>query len=345
MRLGRWGRAWLQFLGFFVLALFVWFAIESEQSGVVQRALEVPLAVTGLGVDRVPIGVPDSVIVIVSGLSTTVERLRPESFDAFIDLREVTGDFDVAVRVIAPQGIEVTEVTPARVIGGTEALDSRLVPLRLSLLGAQAATDGLRLRVQPSEVIVSGQETRIARVSFVTAVLDTVSETEPTTVTGLFAVDAGGLPVQGVRITPAEAAVVGGREPLLYSRRLPVDPVFITPEPFTTRDVSLSGSDLLIAGPREAIVPLERVEVRAEVPAETGAYRLELEPVLPDGVAALEELSADLVVVDPRDAVSPAEAGPVQDDLVQNDPAQSDPPQSAPGGNGPGTPDPGATSP
>jgi YbbR domain-containing protein len=309
---------------FFLVALLIWSAIESEQRAVAQRALEVPLSITGLGPERVARGVPANVIVIVSGLSDTVERLRPEYFDAFIDLREVSAEFDVVVRVIAPQDVEVEEVTPGRIIGITEALGSRTVPLRLSVLGVGRGSDGWRLSSQPDEVVVSGQESQVARVSYVTALLGELGEDGSAVVNGLFAVDGDDLPVPDLRIMPDEVVVLSEHETLLYSRRLPVDFEPLAPAPLSVGEVTLSQDSLLVAGPREAVLPLESVAVQADMPAVAGVYQVTLSPVLPEGVVALESLSAEVSLMDPE-----------ANEAAQNSPAGVTPAGDPPAGDTP----------
>jgi YbbR domain-containing protein len=300
VRLRRWGRAWLQFAGFFVLAFFIWLIIETEQTEVVQRALEVPLSVTGLEPDRIPIGVPNSVIVIVSGADLAVERLSPDYFDAFIDLLGVEEEFDALVRVMAPQDVEVVDVTPGRVIGITEGITQRSVPVRLSLADSSPEHDGLRLSAQPTEVTVSGQETQVERVSFVTAMLESVPDEASPVVNNLFAVDAEGKPVADVRLSPEEVIVLAERESLLYRRDLPVELVLPEPDPLLLREVELSSPELAVAGSRESVLALERVEATVELPEEPGTYTLELSPLLPNGIEPLERLTVEVSLVAPE---------------------------------------------
>jgi YbbR domain-containing protein len=291
MKANRFWLLGLQFAIFFVLALFIWVAIESEQTSIVQRALEVPLSTTGLGENRVAIGVPERVVVVVSGPSNDVERLRPEYFDAFIDLRGVEHDFNVTVRTNTFGNVDIVDITPASIIGIIEALDARSVPVRVFFNG-ESVVDGLHYR-HPEEALVSGQETLVAQVAYVGALVEGVADEETGEVSSpLFAVGVNDLPVGDVTIIPAEVSIAIEREEVLYSRRLPVEVVLPDPSPLVVTGSEASSAELRVAGPRDLVDSLERVEMVANLAGlSAGSHTLELEPRLPEGVFALEPLT------------------------------------------------------
>ena len=69
-------------------------------------------------------------------------RLRPENFEAVLDLTGISGEFSRELVIIAPQGITVDEVSPAEASGTVETITSKVVPVEVALLGPHAQDAG-----------------------------------------------------------------------------------------------------------------------------------------------------------------------------------------------------------
>ncbi len=297
--LARWLNNWPQKLGALALAIFLWFFVSTDDSSITQRSLLLPLTVQGLNEDQIAIGVPEQIEVTVSGPSNRVDALRPENFEAVLDLSESSGEFQETIRVFPPQGISLQRSNPQDVIGIIETVSSKTVPVTVAVFGELPAESFLIARAEPTSAIVRGRGEPLSQVVTAVAIIK-ASENEQTV--RLFPADAQGQPVSNITVEPLEATVSFIREAVLHTRR--VDLNFQTPEvePLVIASATLSQSDLLLAGPRDSLATLSRVNATVELDTRQlieGSYTLELRPQLPSGVTALETPTVNLRLVRP----------------------------------------------
>lgn len=282
-----------QKLGALVLATIFWLFVTTDDAFVAERTLRVSLRTEGLSAAESVFGLPEGVAVRLSGPSTRLRAVEPDALDAVLDLRDVTGAFEEAVRVSPPQGITLLSVTPSEVLGTVEVRGRKRVPVAVVLLSAPSEDTVLEARASPQQVQVRGPAGALAKVARVLAPYDPAT---PEAQAELYAVDARGVPVPGVTVAPTEAGLVVAPRAVLQTRTLP-----LRPPPRRGRvSATLLQEDVTVAGPRAALETL--TEVPAALPAETsvlgpGRYTLEATLTLPDGVTAL---SAPRLRVDVR---------------------------------------------
>lgn len=285
--LARTLRSWPQKLGALLLALMLWLFVSSNETTTIQRSLFVPITAEGIGEDEVTVGVPENVEITVQGASSRVDRLRPENFEAILDLEGISGEFREPVRVLSPQAIELLRSNPTEVIGFVESVQQRELPVAPALLGTTPTDLRLEASVEPGQVTVRGRSRPLESVARVIAPVPTE---EGSSVAPLVAVDAEGRPVEEVEVAPAQATVTVRASPALARRSVRVALV-PPPAPGFTVTARLDQSAVEVVGPPSVLAGLE--EVRGTVDQATGeltagSYTLPVTIALPEGVFALD---------------------------------------------------------
>jgi YbbR domain-containing protein len=279
---------WPVKLGALAVGVLAWYFVTLGDDTVGQNTLFVPVSVVGLADEQIPVGVPESVTVVVSGRSARVNRLRPENFDAVLDLGGVTGAFSQEIEIVAPQDVNVLSVTPAEASGTVEVITSRTVPVQVALLGVPPPDLRLELTFDPAEAQVSGRGTTLARVAAVRAtVLPQPGEQEPP----LYPIDDAGRPVMDITVRPQTLQVALLGEPVLHQKEILLEIELPDIAPLTLLELEPAARPLQVAGPQAALEPLTAAVGVVLEP--TGGWReaeytLPVSPALPEGVAALE---------------------------------------------------------
>ncbi len=286
-----------------LLAAVFWAFVRTDETVISQRTLRVPLKVEGLTADRTVTDLPERIAVRVSGSSSRVSALNPDGVDALLDLRGVTGAFEGPVRVFLPQGLTVVGTRPAELLGTVETRVERTVPVSAVTFGAGPDDTLSTVRVSPAEIVVSGAEARLARV---TQALVPVNLGGPQAEGRAYAADAEGSPVGGV-VLESKVMLELTRRPVLSTRELPL---LLEPLTFAGAEVAsftLGQESVTVAGPSAALRGLEVVTATLpETPAlSPGQYTLDVALALPEGVTAL---STPQVTVRLRAPPPPSEA-------------------------------------
>ena len=289
----------------------LWFFVRTDESVTSQRTLNVPVTVVGLEDDELASGVPERVEVTLYGPSTRVDALRPEGVDAFLDLQDVTGDFNAPVSVFPPQGLSAVRVAPTEVIGTVQRRVSKRVPVRVALYGPRPADAVVQSSATPSEVTVTGLSAQVERVQAALAPL--TLERDADAPVSLYAVDARGQPLREVRLESNQVRVQISREDVLHTQRVPLNLTLPDVSPLEISSQSLSQPDVLLAGPKEVLDSLERVP--ASVNPSTSVPRVReytqtLTLQLPEGVRALERPRLELQLSRPQPETGGAQGAP-----------------------------------
>ena len=283
-------------LGALVVALVVWLFVATDTATIAQRSLLVPIVVEGVSAEQVVVGLPQFAEVTVSAPTTRIDRLRPESFEAVIDLAGVSGDFQVQVSVSPPQGIVLERVVPSEVIGLVEPVARAQVPVVASVLGE--VDDDLRVRttVTPAQAEVRGRTAVVAQAVAVVVPLPVGDALAATGMTAVgFAVDATGQPLPEVGIEPQSFVLGWDLEPAYVERTLPLRLAELPGGPWS--GPSGAPSEITVVGLRSSVAALDVVAADVDLPTgelESGRYTLPLFPRLPTDVLAVESPTVDL---------------------------------------------------
>jgi len=283
-------------LGALAVAIVVWLFVATDTATIAQRSLLVPIMLEGVSAEQVVVGLPQFAEVTVSAPTTRIDRLRPESFEAVIDLTGVSGDFQAQVSVAPPQGIVLERVVPSEVIGIVESVARAEVPVVASVLGEVGGDVRVRATVTPAQAQVRGRAAVVARVVAVVVPLpvgDTLGATA-TSGTG-FAVDATGRPLPEVAIEPRSFVLGWDLEPVFIERTLPLR---VAPPPDVPWSEPIGApSEITVVGPRSSVASLDDVVADVELPTgdlASGRYTAALRPRLPADVVAVESPTVDL---------------------------------------------------
>ena len=290
-----WQRATFQWplkLAALGLAFVMWAFVTTTDTTVAQRSLLVPIIVEGIAPDLIPIGIPELAEVTVSGPTQRLDRLRPEGFEAVLDLAGLTGDFAAPVSVSPPQGVVLERVNPAEVLGILERVATREVPVTVVHLGSPAADVRLSSRPQPDVVTARGRSARLDRVTQALVAVDAregVSEAAP------FAADAAGRPVDEVSISPSALTVTTSAESVMAQRAVPLRllPLVVA----GVSGVEPSHTSVQVVGPPSLIADLDELVGAIALPTERpepGRYTLAVNVATPSEVTLLEEVTVSV---------------------------------------------------
>lgn len=267
--LRRLRRNWLPKLMALLVAAGLWYQLK-ESGPVVERTLERPLEVTGLGPSEVVVGLPSRVLVRVRGEERVVESLSPEAVVAYLDLSGVgEGEFSREVKVQLPPGVTLAEVVPAKVRARVERLVSRILDL-------YAYAPRAALVPEPTRVMVKGPASLVRQAAYALA----TGRGKDLKVT---AVAEDGTPLPELEAAPAKVEP-RFRGPLLTLKSLPL----AVPAP--PAGLSLIKAELpkavRVVGPPELLADLAFVS--GEVEWREGSYVAPVRLKLPEGVYALD---------------------------------------------------------
>ncbi len=298
--LARLTRNWVPKAISVVIAFLIWIFVTNSSATLTQRSLLVPLQVDGVAEDMVPVGLPASVAVSVSGPSLRVDRLVPDMLRASLDLTAVNGEFERPIVVQSPQEVRVLRVEPAEVIGFLESITSSTMAVTVSLTGQPPGDALVQATAAPASVTVTGRSQVLGRVARVLAVAPVVGGG----VARLVALDDAGVPVSDVEFSPATVTVSVTTEDALVTRDVPIDLETVSGPNLAS--VTLSQESVTLAGPPDVLAGISSVTGTVEPPTgavDAGRYTLRVRLALPDGVAAMTSPTATLLYV--RDPLQP----------------------------------------
>jgi YbbR domain-containing protein len=286
---------WLQKLISLLLAVVAWYVVSISDTSVSQRSLQVPVTVEGLSEAQTQSGAPVTVDVVVSGRSSSVNALRPENFRASLNLSDFTGEYQQRIVVVPPQDISLVSVSPETAIGTVETINSKDVPVTVALEGQRDPNALLTSVSSVQSVKATGRESVLAQVASATAVVTSFSGESSVT---LFASDANGQPVRDVTLEPNATTITVTTTPILHSKTVTLEVAAPTIEGLEVADFVLSQTTLQVAGTREQLATLGKITsvINLAQDVEAGEYSLNVTPQLPEGVWALETVTAQFTL-------------------------------------------------
>lgn len=278
------------------LAFLMWAFVSATDTTTGQRSMLVPITVEGIAADLVPVGIPEFAEITVTGPPQRLDRLRPESIEAVLDLNGLSGDFTAPVGVSPPQGVDLERVTPAEVLGILERVATRQVPVTVVFIGTPNADVRPVGTPEPAMVDVRGRSARLERVTQAIVAVDaglSIASVAP------FPADSAGRPVDEVTVAPASVTVAVRSEPVLIQQEVPLRllPVVIG----GVTEVTPSHDTVMVVGPPTIVTALQEVVASAVLPTqrpEPGRYTLGVNVATPSGVAVLDDVSVSVVYVE-----------------------------------------------
>jgi YbbR domain-containing protein len=288
--LDRLAHQWPRKLAAILLAFLMWIFVSTAETGTAQRSMLVPITTLGNAPDQVVVGLPPFAEVTVSGPTNRVDRLRPESIEAVIDLTGRSGNFQAPVVVTPPQGVALERVNPNEVLGILERVTTKQVPVQVVYLGSPPADVRLRSIPDPDVVTVRGRAPRLDRVAQVIVAVDPVDGVDEA---APYPADAAGRPVDEVTISPAVVSVATEAEAVLVRREVPLE---LEPtEGPRLREVRLDHESVVVAGPPTVVAAIATLAARVDLPTEGlpgGRYTRSVTVETPPGVMSVSDVTA-----------------------------------------------------
>lgn len=280
------------------LALGLWFVATGERRATTQQGYDVPLTATdttgssGGRAERAVSGLPASVRVTLSGTRARLQALPASSVVARVDVTGVPqGSFDLPVQVQVPGSTRLVRAQPGRVQGYVDTQLTRTLPVTLSVT-APPENRLLRYTLSPTQARVSGPARLVRTVAQVVTgplALPAGQEDE----VALIALNAAGLPVSGLTLTPGRVAARRsdvGELPLRTVRVvLPAPPAALT-----VLSSSVAPQTVRLVGDPQVLARL--ATVTANLTYRLGSYTVTPPLLLPAGVRALDTVSVQLEV-------------------------------------------------
>lgn len=188
-------------------ACVLWYFASEDRRTIIQQTFDVPVTVrdnTGeaAGEKRAVSGLsPGTVKVTLSGRPPRLRELRGEQIEAVTDITNLAeGSFNTAVTVTAPDGTEVVQVTPERVQGLVDTVQTLSLPVTVTAFAA-GAEGAARYEVQPAKVTVSGPSRSVSEVAQV--IYAPISlEAGQSRAVHLLPLDSEGQPVPDITLNP-----------------------------------------------------------------------------------------------------------------------------------------------
>lgn len=260
-------------------ALVLWYQLR-EVEPVVERSLERPLEVVGLGEDRAVVGLPETVTVRFRGTARIALNLNPGAVIAFVDLSGVDeGPFVANVQVRAPSGVHVVEVVPAKVEARVERLGAGVLPVEVFAPGSVVT-------FTPESVEMRGPASLVERARAAVGVDLTAEGT-----VRLVAFDDAGVPLPELTLEP-DTAQIQFRSPTLARKEVEL---VLLPAPRDLHPVRVEAPQrVTVVGPPAVLDQISAVQAQAEW--RVGEYTAPLELLLPPDVDVIGAVLARLKV-------------------------------------------------
>lgn len=278
-----------------VLAISLWFFvgqyIESPLSEVYKKLTLVDLQTLNVPVGTLVLDLPAQVEITVKGTSKTINKLKPEDFQVYVDVKgKSLGITPLEIRVREPVGVIVTKIKPARVLARLDSIGQKKFSLELKTEGILSKGFVMgKPRFFPSEVILKGAESVLSQVKKVYLMTNTsglredlVQRIQPAPVNDKLEV------VENLEINPKFVRVIIPVKSSLVSMTLPVDPVIIdSPKTgFVIKKIKVDP-------------PVATISLLEEIQLEIQLRYLRTEPISVKGVS--KNLTKEVKIVKPTD--------------------------------------------
>lgn len=147
-----------------LLAVFLWIYATNEQNPVNDQILSIQLQRREPPAGLVVSGnIPSNISIRVQGPRTQMAALTPADFQAILDLSKLTeGDHSIPIQVHSPSGVQVNQVTPAKVYVSVESVIEKEVAVSAQFTGNPArGYTNLEPIIQPSKVTIRGPKSKV----------------------------------------------------------------------------------------------------------------------------------------------------------------------------------------
>ncbi|MFZ5645922.1 MAG: YbbR-like domain-containing protein [Bacillota bacterium] len=280
-----------------LLALLLWVYVTNEQNPAYNQILSINLQQRGMPEGMVLNGnIPQNVSIRVQGTRGQVAALTPADFEAVLSLAGLTeGEHSVPVKVNAPQGLQISKVTPERISLSLESIIEQQVEVSAALKGAPArGYTVLDPVILPSTVTVKGPRSKVSAINglaTVTVELDSADR-------------------QVEKILPVTVAQSGiSVLPLSVKVTVPVTPMPVKTVPvragttgspageYEISGITVSPGDVQVMAPAEVLAGIRSIEIQSvDVTGATGDVTVKAAIIPPSGAVDIRPATVEVIV-------------------------------------------------
>ncbi|MGI6307734.1 MAG: YbbR-like domain-containing protein [Dethiobacteria bacterium] len=273
------------------LALIMWFIVTGNKRDALglevrQTFTNIPLYYRNLGQDLVVMELEESITLSLQGTPQAFDGLTPADLEAYVDLNgKRKGRHELRVYAVAPPGVGIVSIAPARVSVLLEDLVTRQMSVESSLLGHPAGGMIIEeINFTPQEVFIKGPRQKADLVQKVVFHLE-VNDARGSIVSSakLYPVDSRGSIVPEVTVTPDLAEVVVNLG--LPQKDLPVKAVFKNNGKSVEKSI-IEPSVIKVKGPQDLLAETsylltEEIDLTRNRPT---VFSVEVPLVFPEGI-------------------------------------------------------------
>ena len=280
-------------------AVVIWYLVSLNNVSTSQKSFTVPVVLEGISENQIVSGAPKEVDIVVSGLSKQIDRLKPESFTAYLDFNQSSGSYDKRIRVDFPQGTRLISTSPATAIGTVEQISQKEYDIEILFETPLSQNSLFSARAEPKSVTIKGRESVLDKIAKVIAIVNPTNVNLNKIITKVVALDPDNQAISELEINPSEVTIFLEKSPILHPKI--VDVILEKPEikDFIVDSVELSKNTITIVGPKAKLDKIEKITAKVDLDTqklEAGTYNVKTVLELADGIAAMDLPTVKIVL-------------------------------------------------
>jgi len=280
-------------------AIIIWYLVSLNNVSTSQKSFTIPVILEGVSENQIVSGAPKEVDIVVSGLSKQIDRLKPESFTAYLDFNQTSGSYDKRIRVDFPQGTRLLSTSPATAIGTVEQISQKEFGVEILFETPLSQNSIFSARAEPNSVSIKGRESVLDRIAKVVAIVNPRNVNLNQIITKIVALDLDNQAISELEIQPNEVTIVLEKSPIFHPKV--VELVLIEPQitDLILDSIKLSKNSITIIGQKSTIANIEAINAKVDLDTQNldaGTYNVETVLELPAGVASMDSVSAEIIL-------------------------------------------------
>jgi YbbR domain-containing protein len=290
-----WNERELYFLLSLAVAVVMWLYVATGQNPVVSRQVRTDLQVRNLPANEILVrpspSTPGQVTVRLQGPRSQIAVLTPGIVEAYVDLSGLgPGEHpQVPVTVVPGGDLRVIDQKPASILVLLDAITSKRMPVRVSLMGTPPSGISLEApRVAPTQVTLTGPSRQIGQVRHAAVSFDAgFVHQEVVASLPVTPLDANAEPVPDIQVSPQTVTMTLAVRESVISKVVPVVPTIMGAPP---PGLALAGATadpgiVTLTGPSVQVQTLESAPtVPLDISGARANFSRRLQLQLPAGV-------------------------------------------------------------
>ncbi len=282
-----------------LFAILIWYLVSLNNISTSQKSFTVPVVLEGIVENQIVSGAPSNVEIEVSGPSKQIDRLKPESFNAYLDFNQESGSYDKRIRVDFPQGIRLISTAPATSIGTIEQVSKKDYTVEVVFETPLSENSIFSARTEPILISIEGRESVLERITKVIAIVNPTRVNLNEIITKIVALDLDNQAISDLDINPQEIKVILEKSPILHPKV--VELILEKPEitDFVLESFRLSNNTITIVGQKPVLDNISQINAKVDLDTqnlEQGTYNIKTVLELPSGIATMDTPSVEIIL-------------------------------------------------